>query len=407
MKLLKWLLVIAVAFGAGMCLVQFMSAAINLMWLYGAAAVALTIITVIILVKKFRGRWLILSVILAAVFFIGGYATMTQIILSTEHPRPIPELTRSPDDPGDGHTAVVYFTHGEPQDYDPIAWINQFNEFDEQGIPFVPFLVRPIFFYQLRDHYIQVGQSHHRQGHMEMIKSLEESFRADGDETTKFYLSFLDDNPRPDVAVIEALNDGASRIVVSEVFLTISNHTAEGEELIKELRLDKYQVDLQFTGPMWDSAELRSMFVDRVNRRRGATPKDQIGVLLVGHGQPDEWDIEWPTETEQEKSFRAGVLKLFEEDGYPAANLDSAWMEFKDPKPKEKIEHFVSQGIKKIFFFSNAISADSMHSQYDIPALVNEAEVPSDVEIINLGAWNDDPIVIAAIKEKIKALMSK
>ena len=34
-----------------------------------------------------------------------------------------------------------------------------------------------------------------------------------------------------------------------------------------------------------------------------------------------------------------------------------------------------------------------------------EAEYPEGFPIINLGAWNDDPIVIQAIKEKIDLLM--
>ena len=51
--------------------------------------------------------------------------------------------------------------------------------------------------------------------------------------------------------------------------------------------------------------------------------------------------------------------------------------------------------------FSAAISADAIHSQYDVPALVNEARVSAGFPLINLGAWNDDPIVIRAIKEKI------
>ena len=55
----------------------------------------------------------------------------------------------------------------------------------------------------------------------------------------------------------------------------------------------------------------------------------------------------------------------------------------------------------KVLYFSAAISADAMHSQWDIPALVNEAEVPKGFPLTNLGAWNDDPIVIRAIKEKI------
>jgi hypothetical protein len=43
------------------------------------------------------------------------------------------------------------------------------------------------------------------------------------------------------------------------------------------------------------------------------------------------------------------------------------------------------------------------HSLYDIPEAVTNAGVPSDVEIVNLGAWDDDPFVIRAIKERVDA----
>jgi len=42
-----------------------------------------------------------------------------------------------------------------------------------------------------------------------------------------------------------------------------------------------------------------------------------------------------------------------------------------------------------------------MHSQYDVPTLVEQARVPASLHIANLGAWNDDPLVIAAIKERV------
>lgn len=125
----------------------------------------------------------------------------------------------------------------------------------------------------------------------------------------------------------------------------------------------------------------------------------------MGHGQPDEWDVEWPTETEQEISFREDVLRLLEENGYKRENLSLAWMEFREPKPAEKMEAFVSSGVEKVLYFSAAISADAIHSQCDIPALVNEARVPEELPVIDLGDWNNDPIVIQAIKEKIEAHM--
>ena len=360
---------------------------------------------VLLIARVFRGRMVLFASLLALAGFLTGYGFGTQNFLAREDPRHVPELTRAPGNPGDGHTAVVYFTHGEPETYDPIGWINQFNEFDEQGIAFVPFLARPFFAYSLRNAYLEVGRSDHVQMHHQMIDSLEEQYRLEGDTTTQFYLSFLDSDPRPDAAFIQALNDGASKIIVSEVFLTLSNHTAEGENQIKEVEGEKYGAEILFTKPLYDSDLLRRMFVERANAAIGEMDKSKVGILLVGHGQPDEWDVEWPTETAQEISFREDVLADLAEDGYDPDNLSLAWMEFKKPKPAEKVEEFYANGAEMVLFFSAAISADSMHSMYDIPELVYMAEVPEDFPIVNLGAWNDDPIVIAAIKEKIDKLM--
>jgi hypothetical protein len=344
--------------------------------------------------------------LLALSFFVVGHLSMTKIILTRDDPRPIPELTRKIGDPGFGHTAVIYFTHGEPETYNPIGWINQFNEFDQQGISFVPLVARPFFFSALRNKYLEVGRSNHRRMHLQMMASLEDAFRAEGDTTTKFYLSFLDDNPRPDAAAIQALNEGASKIIVSEVFLTISNHTAEGENMIKELNIEEtFGIPVEYTGPLYDSQTLKSMFVQRANANIGDTDKSKVGILLVGHGQPDEWDVEWPTETEQELGFRNDVLELLEADGFRHDNLSLAWMDFKEPKPAEKVKQYLENGIEKLLFFSAAISADAIHSQYDIPALVNESDFPEGFPVINLGAWNDDPLVIQAIKEKIDPFM--
>jgi sirohydrochlorin ferrochelatase len=335
-----------------------------------------------------------------------GYIVTTRRVLARPDPRRPPELTRRPDDPGLGHTAIVYFTHGEPELYDPIGWINQFREFDEQGVPFVPVPARPIFLYRLRLGYLRIGRSDHRGTHRRMLSALEARYRDQGDEETRFYLAFLDDAPRLDAAVIEALNDGASRIIVSEVFTTISSHTEEGEHLVADLGIEGHRVTVGFTGPLHASRTLQRMFVDRANRHLDGVPKEDVGVLLVGHGQPDQWDRLWPTQTSQEDSFRVSILRLLEEDGYDPAHVGLAWMSFKRPKPAEIVEQLVADGVRRILYFAASISAEAMHSQYDIPELVHKARVASDVDLVNLGAWNDDPLVIDAIKEKVDALIA-
>jgi len=401
-RIARWVLVAGLGFLAGWLLVGFLVAHPLTMSRWLAWACAAGFATMLAIGVLFR-RWMIpVAVVLAVALFVAGYWGMTAQVLATPDLREVPAITRAEDDPGLGHTAVVYFTHGEPSIYNPIGWINQFNEFDEQGIAFVPTLVRPLFLYQLRNAYLEVGRSDHHDNHVRMLATLEQAYRDAGDGETRFYLSFLDDEPRPDAAVVQALNDGANRIILTEVFLTVSNHTAEGEELVEALHIEeRFGVEVLKTGPLWDSDLLRSMFVARANENLGNVPKDEVAVLLVGHGQPDEWDVEWGTETEHENAFRYGVLRLLEEDGYNPDLLSLAWMEFKEPRPAEKIEEFIELGARRLLFFSAAISAESIHSQYDIPELVHKAPVPEGFEVINLGAWNDDPLVIAAIKERI------
>lgn len=368
-------------------------------------ALLFIIIWMIYLLRKPRARWI--SVILCVVTFSAGYSINTRRFLNRDDPRAVPELVRKAGDPGDGHTAIVYFTHGEPETYNPIGWINQFNEFDEQGIKFVPFVARPFFAFMLRNKYLEAGKSMHRQVHHEMLNSLQQRFRLDGDSTSQFYISFLDDEPRPDAAVIEALNHGADTIIVLQVFLTISNHTAEGQNLILELDVEEeLGVPVIFTEPMWNSELLKSVFPEKVYARMGEASKDEVAVAFVGHGQPDEWDVEWATETEQEMQFREDLMDLFVEEGFKRENLGSAWMEFKEPEPAELMESFMENGVKQVFYFSTAISADAMHSQIDIPRLVEKYDFPEDIVPINLGAWNNHPGVIEALKERVHTKLS-
>jgi len=349
---------------------------------------------------------MVITIPLVLISFIIGYLIRTRIFLSTPDLRNSPALTRQIGDSGKGHTAVIYLTHGEPETYDPIGWINQFREFDAQKIPFIPWFVRPIFAYRLRNGYLRIGRSNHVFIHNQMIKELEREYRIEGDSTTRFYLSFLDASPTAQAATIQALNDGASRIIVSTVFLTVSNHTTEGQNQIRDLEIEgKFSVPVQFTTPLYDSEILKLMFLERANTNSKDIDNSKVGVLLVGHGQPDEWDKEWPTETEQELSFRNGVLELLTANGYKRENLSLAWMEFKEPHPAPKVEEFVNNGVERILYFSAAISAEAMHSQYDVPKLVNKAKIPSNIQLLNMGAWNDDPIVIRAIKEKIDILL--
>ena len=362
-------------------------------------------LNLLVLVFAIKTGFVVLPLLLAIILFIAGYLVNAKIFLSRHEDRSAGEVTRNPDQKR-GHTAIIYFTHGEPETYDPIGWLNQFRELDEQGVKFIPFFARPAFIYMLRMKYLEAGKSNHRQVHLQMLGKLEDAYRNEGDSSTRFYIAFLDDYPRPDAAVIQALNEGADRIIVSNVFLTISNHTAEGKKIVEQLGCSKYGVSVRFTEPLWNSEWLMRAFVEKVYQNIGSTPKEKVAVALVGHGQPAEWDRQWPTLTEQEISFRAGIIDMLVKEGFRSENLGSAWMEFNEPKPYDLMKNFMKNGVEKIFYFAAAISADAIHSQSDIPALVNKYPFPSGMEVVNLGAWNAHPLVIKAIKERIDVCLA-
>ncbi len=343
---------------------------------------------------------------LAALLALLGYSLMARFVLGIKYQRPVPEPI-APRETGatSGHTAIVYFSHGESPCYEPMSWVLQFREFDEQGVPFMPFLARPFFLFILRSKYKKAGKSNHTEVHGRMMRALERRYRDEGDKDTRFYLSFLDSDPRVDSVVAKAVNEGAGRVVVAEVFLTDSNHTQEGKHQVETLDLKGMGIDVKYTRTLWDSEKLHQAFLAKADRVVPVTERGEVGVLLVGHGQPKEWDREFPTETEHENNFRILVMDLFVANGYKRENVSLAWMAFRQPSPQDKVEELVAKGVRKVIYFSAAISADAIHSQCDIPELVQKAKVGSDVELLNLGAWNDDPLVIDAIKERVDEVL--
>ena len=122
MKYLWWLIVALLSGLLGVLFVQYLSVHPLHMSFYLFATCVVLFVLLIVLKVGFQRTSLLLAALLSVGVFLLGNFAMTKIILARDDPRPVPELTRAPGDPGLGHTAVVYFTHGEPETYNPIGW---------------------------------------------------------------------------------------------------------------------------------------------------------------------------------------------------------------------------------------------------------------------------------------------
>jgi protoheme ferro-lyase len=405
-SLLKWVVILAGAVALGVVVVQYLVVPPVEVSLYLLLGSALAIVLLLLVVVALRGRQRLLAVPVILAGLVAGYLGATAAFLGTEEQRNLPALAPPAPEQRD-HAAIIYFTHGEPPAYSAMPWLETFRELDADGVSFIPAPFRPFFFLAYRGEYLELGGSPHNFIHRDMAGSLEALCRAEGDTSTRFYLAFLDSNPRPDEAVIRALNDGASRVDIATVFVTVSSHTQAGQDQVAALDVARYGVPVCFAEPLWSSATLQGMFPARADASVGSTPKAKVGILLVGHGQPADWDAKYGTQTEQEDLFRQAIADRLVADGYSRENISLAWMEFKQPTIDTAVHALLDRGIEKLLVFATAISASSLHSLYDIPEEVLAAGIPAGVGVVNLGAWDDDPIVIRAIKERVDACRSQ
>ena len=389
----------------GAALLRFLTCHPLLMNFYLLAVCLSSFAIILLLILSYQQRqrlkhtlWLCLLLI-----FISYIAALNSFM----HPADLhflPPILRTKGDGGLGHTAVILLAHGEPETYDPNPWIKQMKEFDEQNIPFIPYALRPFFFFNLREKYLLAGKSGHNDECLQIMKQLEAEYRFRGDQKTKFYISYLENEPHPNTAVISALNEGASNIILCNLFLTISSHTQEAINLIDPLKIQDYNVKIAFSRPLYDSKILQQLYIDAVNRNIKNSDKKKIGIILVGHGQPVEWDERFITQTQQETSFRMDILKQLEQAGYHAENLKLAWMDFRPPAPKEAVEQLMQNNVDAIYYFSTIIGSESMHAKYDVPALFTGLDETSTLKVQQLTAFEDKAGIVKALLERIEEL---
>jgi protoheme ferro-lyase len=374
-----------------------------------SAGFSLVLMGVVVLGYRSFQNWLrLVAIPLFLLGFITGYLIGTAIFLQPITREELPPLEIPASKRSDGFTAVIYFTHGEPPTYEKAipAWKHSIQEMDESGASFIPYPFRPFFFNAVRTEFLEAGGSQHNAIHNRMMMKLEQMMRSNYPKL-RFYISFIDDRPHPNEAAWQAVKDGANKIVLTHVFLTESSHTLEGEEMIEELNLQANGIEVCTTYPLWNSDTLVEMFVDQAEQMRHNIPAEEVGILLVAHGQPSQSDKIYPKQTQQETDFRLAIRDRLVQSGYLADNISLAWMEYKEPTPQEGLRKLLQQNVRLVLVYSSSISAEGIHSAYEIPEMLNEVSLPEGVRLVNLGAWNDHPLVLQAIAERIESCLDE
>jgi len=270
-------------------------------------------------------------------------------------------------------------------------------------VPFVPWFFRPFFFNTLRNAYLEAGGSPHNKLHQTFCDNLRRAMPEAVANGTRFYLAFLDSKPHPEKMAIQAINDGASKIIVLPVFVTESTHTIAGQEMVANVEPEKYGIQVCYTGAIGDSDALHNVFVDRANELTIGLNKTNVGILLVGHGQPTEWETLYPEQNQQESQYREAIREKLIADGFSPEKVVLGWMSFQEPTITESAKELAEYNVEKILVFSVSLSAEAIHSEIDVPKAVHAAELPAEITVEYVGQYGDHPLAIQAMIEKITA----
>ncbi len=402
-KSLRWILIGLCSLFTGFFFVQTLVSSFNLLGLVSSLLTISALGTIGLVLKGFKKRARAYSVAVTFVLLLGGYISANALFLSQNEIHFLPEITRT--DGGDGHAAVIYITHGEPSGYNPMPWVLTMAEFDKDNVPFIPWLFRPFFFNALRKEYQEAGGSPHNALHHTYIDNLRYAMPEAVANGTRFYLAFLDSAPHPEEMTIKAINEGASRIIILPVFVTESTHTIAAQEMVSHVNPEQYGINVTYTGALGDSDSLQNAFVDRALNMSIDYDRSDVGIILVGHGQPDEWEELYPEQNLQESQYRNNIRDKMITAGFSAENIKLGWMSFQNPSITESTELLVANEVEIILVFSVSLSALSIHSEIDVPKAVNKANVPSDILIEYVGQYGDHPLAIQAMADKISVLL--
>jgi protoheme ferro-lyase len=299
---------------------------------------------------------------------------------------------------------IVYFTHGEPETYQPEPWVRMLHELDATVPGFPPKPVWPFILAGVKRSFRAVGTSPHGRIHSETMAAVR---RAVDRPDVEWRLAFLDAEPSLWDAMAGAARDGATGVVLLTVFLTESDHTAAADDLDGAMGLSEAGIRVVRTPVLWDDPRLARMVAQKVERAAADRDRSTVGVLLVGHGQPEQWDRTHPTETEQEIAFRAAVRDILVAEGFRADLVSDGWMSFRRPRVPERVRELADAGATCVIGVPVTISADSLHSLHDTPELMRRGARRSALEVIDVGGWNTEDLLVGLLADRSREALAQ
>jgi len=299
-----------------------------------------------------------------------------------------------------GNAAVV-LSFAAPERYRVGRTARHVQQLIESDALTIPTSALPFVFLSERTRYRAVGDFLPARASIAAIADQLES-RLSGAGFERVLVAFADGSPTLRESVDAALGAGAATVTVVTLGPDGSLPAHDAAFEIEQTREGgPERLPLVFAPSIWHSEDLAGRLVSRIlDTTLGALP-EEVGVALVGDGQPAIWEDSDRSWRERENYFNQRVRLLLSEHGILGQNVRTAWLEWQSPDVTEVVRHLAAMGCNRIVVAPSTIPCVSLSTALDLEHMVASARVAEGVRTVTLPPWGDDPSLAAAAAEAI------
>jgi protoheme ferro-lyase len=304
--------------------------------------------------------------------------------------------------------AVILAAHVEPKTYQPSTVTATLREYDATNVPLPSSTARPMLYAAERARYHAAGSSSPALGTLEgLVGRIEGALAHDARFAGGVHVACYTCEPRLDSVVSRVAAEGIREIVVLGLAVAQSLRADAARAAVDALRPASHGVYVSYAAPLWGASCLTDRVAERIVTAMGDRPRDRVGVVLVGHGQPAEWHAGHPTWTEQETFFQQRVNVQLQEAGLPPQNIRLAWLDWSEPDVTEAVRHLAALDNDLVIVVPSVMPVETLGTFEDLRQAVHFARVAESVETVILGAWGEDPVVVEELAKRARAVMDE
>ena len=332
---------------------------------------------------------------------IGGWSLASSLLGRLA--APLSEL-HSPDalPPDSGKAAVILLACVEPPTYDPRVTAGMLNALADEELIEPSIGTLPFLFFAQKTRYRAVGGTSPAFGELHSFSEALQS-ELDGLPIATVEVATCSGEGRLAARILDAVKAGHRRVVVAELTVADSLHISAAKVEADALRLDHSGVTVAYTDALGSSEPIIEMLASRVVATCEELPTS--GVVLVGHGQPEERAHRNPSYDEEETAFLNRLRMKLVDAGLPDSNVRIAWAEWRTPDVTSAVRHLAALGCRRVVVMPGVFTLDTIGTRLDLELAVRQARVDDSVIVVTLPAWRDDEVVRHVIGERVRALL--